>query len=43
MAARKQINPFLKLALEIGPLVVFFIANGRAEMMKNHAVPARDK
>jgi intracellular septation protein len=30
MAARKQINPFLKLALEIGPLVVFFLANGRA-------------
>lgn len=26
----RSLNPFLKLALEIGPLVVFFIANQRA-------------
>ncbi len=28
--AIRSLNPFLKLALEIGPLVVFFIANQRA-------------
>ncbi len=28
--ALRALNPFLKLALEIGPLVVFFIANQRA-------------
>lgn len=37
-AARKQINPFLKLVLEIGPLVVFFIANGRAGIFVATAV-----
>jgi intracellular septation protein len=26
---RAQLNPFLKLALELGPLVVFFVANAR--------------
>ena len=26
---RKEINPFLKLALELGPLMVFFFANAR--------------
>ena len=29
MAAKKQLNPFLKLALDIGPLVLFFAANAR--------------
>lgn len=29
-AVEQRINPFLKLALEIGPLVAFFIANTRA-------------
>lgn len=29
MTARRQINPMLKLALELGPLVVFFVANAR--------------
>ncbi|MCC0037404.1 MAG: septation protein A [Brucellaceae bacterium] len=28
-SAKKQINPLLKLALEIGPLIVFFFANAR--------------
>ena len=27
--AKEPINPFLKLGLELGPLVVFFFANGR--------------
>jgi intracellular septation protein len=27
--AKKQLNPFLKLALEMGPLVLFFFANSR--------------
>jgi len=29
MAERKQINPFLKFALDIGPLLLFFAANAR--------------
>jgi intracellular septation protein len=29
MAEKKQLNPFLKLALDIGPLVLFFAVNGR--------------
>jgi intracellular septation protein len=29
MTDRKQLNPFLKLALEIGPLLLFFFANAR--------------
>ena len=28
-AGRPAINPWLKIALEIGPLVLFFVANGR--------------
>ena len=28
-AGRKAENPWLKLALELGPLLVFFFANGR--------------
>ena len=27
--AKKQLNPFLKLVLEVGPLVLFFFANSR--------------
>lgn len=30
-AAEKKLNPFLKLALEIGPLIIFFLANARGE------------
>lgn len=29
MAEKKQINPFLKFALDIGPLLLFFAANAR--------------
>ncbi len=29
MTDKKQLNPFLKLALEIGPLLLFFFANAR--------------
>ena len=29
MTAKKQLNPALKLALDIGPLILFFIANQR--------------
>jgi len=31
--ARKEINPFLKFALELGPLMVFFFANARGEWL----------
>jgi intracellular septation protein len=31
--AEKKLNPFLKLALELGPLVIFFLANARGEKM----------
>ena len=30
---RKEINPLLKLALELGPLMVFFFANSRGELL----------
>ena len=36
---RAPINPLLKLALEIGPLMVFFFANARGEQIAK-AVPA---
>src|SRR6478672_11738383 len=29
MSEKPQINPFLKIALDLGPLVLFFIANSR--------------
>jgi intracellular septation protein len=32
-ATKNAINPFLKLALELGPLVVFFFANARGEKL----------
>lgn len=31
--ARKTVNPLLKLALELGPLLVFFFANARGEWL----------
>ena len=34
----KQINPALKFALEIGPLLIFFIANARAGIFAGTAV-----
>jgi intracellular septation protein len=30
--AKKETNPLIRLAIEIGPLVVFFIANARADI-----------
>lgn len=30
---KKEINPLLKLALELGPLIVFFFANARGEWL----------
>ena len=32
-SAEKKLNPLLKLALEIGPLLLFFVANARGEKM----------
>ncbi len=29
MTGKEQLNPFVKLALDVGPLVLFFFANGR--------------
>ena len=29
--AEKKLNPWLKLALELGPLVLFFVANARGK------------
>jgi intracellular septation protein len=29
MGAKPKLNPFVKIALDIGPLILFFIANGR--------------
>ncbi|MGP0092941.1 MAG: septation protein IspZ, partial [Xanthobacteraceae bacterium] len=29
MNEKRQLNPFLKLVLELGPLVLFFAANAR--------------
>ncbi len=33
---RKEISPLLKMALELGPLVVFFFANSRGEWLGQH-------
>lgn len=30
MTEKTQLNPFAKLALDFGPLILFFIVNGRA-------------
>jgi len=30
-AAEKKLNPWVKLALEVGPLIVFFLANARGD------------
>jgi len=34
--AEKKLNPILKLVLEIGPLVLFFLANARGEKVAAH-------
>jgi intracellular septation protein len=33
---REKINPMLKLALELGPLIVFFFGNSRGEWLAGH-------
>ena len=33
---KKEINPLLKFALELGPLLVFFFANARGEWLASH-------
>ncbi|MET0442999.1 MAG: septation protein IspZ, partial [Pseudorhodoplanes sp.] len=30
MEKKAQLNPFVKLALDFGPLILFFVVNGRA-------------
>jgi len=32
-AAARQLNPFVKMAIEIGPLILFFVANARGEQV----------
>lgn len=39
MAAKKQLNPFLKLALEIGPLILFFVANSKPALFAPLVAP----
>jgi intracellular septation protein len=34
--AEEKVSPFLKLVLELGPLVVFFFANSRGEWLAGH-------
>jgi intracellular septation protein len=36
---RKQLNPFLKLALEMGPLILFFFANSRPALFLPFIAP----
>ncbi len=31
--AEKKLNPWVKIALEMGPLLIFFVANARGEKM----------
>lgn len=36
--AKPQINPFLKLGLELGPLIVFFIVNQKSDLFSATAI-----
>ncbi len=36
---RKQLNPLLKLALEMGPLILFFFANSRPQLFMPFVAP----
>ena len=38
MTEKTQLNPFVKLALDIGPLILFFVVNAKAGIF---AAPAR--
>jgi intracellular septation protein len=37
--AKKQLNPFLKLALDMGPLLLFFFANSRPQLFLPFIAP----
>jgi len=39
MTEKKQLNPFTKLALDLGPLVLFFIANSRPALFTPFLAP----
>jgi intracellular septation protein len=39
MAEKKQLNPWLKLVLEIGPLILFFVANSRPALFAPFVAP----
>jgi intracellular septation protein len=36
---KKQLNPLLKLALEMGPLILFFVANSRPQLFMPFVAP----
>jgi intracellular septation protein len=38
-AAKRQLNPWLKLALEMGPLILFFLANSRPALFTPFVLP----
>src|SRR6187401_3438917 len=38
-AAKRQLNPWLKLALEMGPLILFFFANSRPALFMPFVAP----
>ncbi len=38
-AERKKVNPLLKLVLEMGPLVLFFLANQRPALFRPLLLP----
>jgi intracellular septation protein len=39
MPEKKQLNPFLKLALDIGPLLLFFVANAKPALFEPWLAP----
>ena len=39
MTEKKQLNPFVKLALDLGPLVLFFVANSRPAVFMPFLAP----
>ena len=39
MQEKKQLNPFVKLALDLGPLVLFFVANSRPAVFMPFLAP----
>ena len=39
MTEKSQLNPWLKLALDFGPLVLFFLANARPALFQPYLSP----